>query len=845
MNNLLRKATKLLLGISLAAGVGVAIGSKAAERVDAADTSYDISAAISTSYKAYTGTGFVVTYGGGGGAVGVNNNATNWTKMNLSSYSKYAVSPVTTSDYATAVVLTATTSDVIGMSFAYTGGTNANKGNIYAIYSSNNSTFSQLSITSGTSQGTQLTTTSGSATFNFAKCSGYFGIVIKSQISSGNFKYTGVTLTITREVAGEPSLSDITASANTLQVGNSTGVSLSVTPTNPGSNTVAWSATPSTGVSFSSASGNSTTITFPSGASALTGGTSVVVRATLTNSIYSETTIYAIEHTGTQNDPYNALEAKYLALNGDTGTHYVAAYIQNVTNNGYVWLSDNSSATSGDFELYGTITNNTSITLAKGQFILASGTFDKYNTTAEATSCTIHRVDVITLAHSELYVNNTQTETLSVSSAGGDVVWSTTAGTGSVTLSNQSNSSVTITGTSIGTATVTATVGTASASCFIIVREYATDWAFKDIVLEDDGTFNNTYYVNGTLDTTGLSVTYIEHSNTLNKDRETNIELEDVTFNFDSNKGNIGSFNLTATYLGHTTDDVITVNILEKPSGIGFNSTTFTSISSSVLSDSAEDSNGVTWSIGSTFSGTVSISKTAAHIQFGAKSKYADSVEVSMDLGSIKTFTSIAFKVDAFTGDTGDITMKLDGTSIATGSINGTTEVTIGPSNYVRGQVLTILIENEGALRVNLISCEYFAYTDDEMVSNFVRDYMHMSYDEGGVHGSTGGDGSCKSQGWYTTAKTNYNKLFDPQKSLFNTQSKYDAAKQRLIDWAVANDEVFNPSAYTFTANSGAKLLFTIVGTENSNTIAIIVIISMVSVTAIGGYFFIKRRKVN
>ena len=43
----------------------------------------------------------------------------------------------------------------------------------------------------------------------------------------------------------------------------------------------------------------------------------------------------------------------------------------------------------------------------------------------------------------------------------------------------------------------------------------------------------------------------------------------------------------------------------------------------------------------------------------------------------------------------------------------------------------------------------------------------------------------------------------------------------------------------------GAKLMLNFVGGENTNTIAIIVIISMVSVTAIGGYFFIKRRKVN
>ena len=40
------------------------------------------------------------------------------------------------------------------------------------------------------------------------------------------------------------------------------------------------------------------------------------------------------------------------------------------------------------------------------------------------------------------------------------------------------------------------------------------------------------------------------------------------------------------------------------------------------------------------------------------------------------------------------------------------------------------------------------------------------------------------------------------------------------------------------------KSIFFIIG-ENTNTVAIIVVISMVSITAIGGYFFLKKRKEN
>ena len=42
---------------------------------------------------------------------------------------------------------------------------------------------------------------------------------------------------------------------------------------------------------------------------------------------------------------------------------------------------------------------------------------------------------------------------------------------------------------------------------------------------------------------------------------------------------------------------------------------------------------------------------------------------------------------------------------------------------------------------------------------------------------------------------------------------------------------------------SGARSLLPLISNESTNTIAIIVIISLVSVTAVGGYFFIKKRK--
>ena len=64
----------------------------------------------------------------------------------------------------------------------------------------------------------------------------------------------------------------------------------------------------------------------------------------------------------------------------------------------------------------------------------------------------------------------------------------------------------------------------------------------------------------------------------------------------------------------------------------------------------------------------------------------------------------------------------------------------------------------------------------------------------------------------------------------------YCTAKYNLEEFIVGR---------TLSVSFGNNISLLNVTTENTNTIAIIVIISMVSVTAIGGYFFIKRRKAN
>ena len=132
---------------------------------------------------------------------------------------------------------------------------------------------------------------------------------------------------------------------------------------------------------------------------------------------------------------------------------------------------------------------------------------------------------------------------------------------------------------------------------------------------------------------------------------------------------------------------------------------------------------------------------------------------------------------------------------------------------------------SDKAPKTSTLGAETFAYK-----------YLHM-------RDYTEGDGSCMNDSanhYYSTAKAFYTS------ASFSSDEKVEFAKitdavARLQAWARANGETFDPSAKTFSENPRVSLL-NVMG-ENTNSVAIIVIISMVSVTAIGGYFFLRKRK--
>ena len=145
----------------------------------------------SSAYKAYSNSNWIITFGGNNKSVGTN--SSNRSNCVLSSYEKYAVSPITTSNIASAFASTTSISNVSKISYTFNGGSNQTNTNVYLLYSSDNKTFSQITLTKGT-QGASI---SSGTEFEFDECDGYFAMLFVATNTSGNWRIDDVNLTFT------------------------------------------------------------------------------------------------------------------------------------------------------------------------------------------------------------------------------------------------------------------------------------------------------------------------------------------------------------------------------------------------------------------------------------------------------------------------------------------------------------------------------------------------------------------------------------------------------------------------------------------------------------------------
>ena len=106
---------------------------------------------------------------------------------------------------------------------------------------------------------------------------------------------------------------------------------------------------------------------------------------------------------------------------------------------------------------------------------------------------------------------------------------------------------------------------------------------------------------------------------------------------------------------------------------------------------SGNDSQGNTWTI--TTEGTTSFTPNAGYAQIGAAKKPATSITFTTTLTSEATIKAMSAKFGGFSGTAGTITLKVGDTTIGTGTLDATNDVTINATTTnATGKVLSVTV---------------------------------------------------------------------------------------------------------------------------------------------------------
>ena len=104
------------------------------------------------------------------------------------------------------------------------------------------------------------------------------------------------------------------------------------------------------------------------------------------------------------------------------------------------------------------------------------------------------------------------------------------------------------------------------------------------------------------------------------------------------------------------------------------------------------DDLGNTWTV--TTEGTTSFTANAAYYQVGSSKKPAASITFSTTLPNDAEVTAFSAKFGGFNGTVGDVLLEVGETEVGSGSLNGTSDVTVEASETATGKVLTVSVTN-------------------------------------------------------------------------------------------------------------------------------------------------------
>lgn len=129
------------------------------------------------------------------------------------------------------------------------------------------------------------------------------------------------------------------------------------------------------------------------------------------------------------------------------------------------------------------------------------------------------------------------------------------------------------------------------------------------------------------------------------------------------------------------------------------------------------------------------------------------------------------------------------------------------------------------------VYAKFISYVDD-----FVLKYMHPE-----ILPSDKGTGLCRTENWYSNAKTAFNNLNDSERDLFISEAQYSQYYERLCSWAIANNDFFDNNNLLSTNKEISTL--SLINNEIDKTVVIICLVSVTSIVMFALYLRNKKRK--
>lgn len=309
-----------------------------------------------------------------------------------------------------------------------------------------------------------------------------------------------------------------------------------------------------------------------------------------------------------------------------------------------------------------------------------------------------------------------------------------------------------------------------------------------------------------------------------------------------------GAFNVGVSYTEHGVTKTTSYGILVKESGtseetgeILFGNTAGrTNVNSSSVN--GLDSLNNSWTI--TTSGTTSFTPNASYSQIGSKNNPASSVQLTMSFSSSTVINSVSFSCGGFSGSDGSVTIKVGQTTIGTGNIPDSSSTTINSNKGATGTSITITITDiKKGIYISSISYnigEDVEPTDLEKAQQFAVEFSNSVVCYGGSKAPTFVTGKS----WAGLSQT-YNSLSATIKAYFQVETPSDSA---ILDAVLKHDQLVKKYSYVdfmgrTQFNASLQIKPNIISSFNGTTIVIIA--SVIGLTALGGYIFIRRRKEN